>query len=452
MNKQLKYLPILLLLTMLWSSCDKYLDIVPRGQVIPETTEEQRALLNKGYNAFPRHKELLTMRGLQVTPNIDPYGLSGFPAYRNIYTWQDGADNKGQTEEYAYGSFYTVIFYCNSIIQEVTPKDEVLSQIVGEAYLLRAYSYFELTNMYGPKYSEGARNTKVVPINGTIDIEQTFPKATLGELYDQIETDLKQAEKYLKTTQWSEPRYKYRGSREALFAIASRISLYKEEWSEVLEECQKALGISKDLADLNQGEAKEFLLPTHYQSAENIWALEELFGQAIREFAFVEQGYFDSFTEGDLRKKYYFTELTDMNTWETKPGQNKIQGKDYRPTIRRAEIYLNAAEAAARLGKAEEAKQYLSTLLTKRYTAEALSTRMAELQPLTGEALVQEILLERQKELGVEGHEWYDYKRTTQPALSKVVEGKEYHLQQGDARYVLRIPLSAQETNPQLVE
>ena len=100
MNKQLKYLPILLLLTMLWSSCDKYLDIVPRGQVIPETTEEQRALLNKGYNAFPRHKELLTMRGLQVTPNIDPYGLSGFPAYRNIYTWQDGADTKGQTEEY----------------------------------------------------------------------------------------------------------------------------------------------------------------------------------------------------------------------------------------------------------------------------------------------------------------------------------------------------------------
>ena len=96
-----------------------------------------------------------------------------------------------------------------------------------------------------------------------------------------------------------------------------------------------------------------------------------------------------------------------MNTWEAKPGQNKIQGKDYRPTVRRAEIYLNAAEAAARLGKAEEAKQYLSTLLTKRYTAEALSTRMAELQPLTGEALVQEILLERQKELGVEGHEWY---------------------------------------------
>lgn len=96
------------------------------------------------------------MRGIQITPNIDPYGLSGFPAYRNIYTWQDGADTQGTTEEYTYYSLYTVIFYANSIILEVKPDDDQLSQLLGEAYLLRAYAYFELTNMYGPKYSEEA--------------------------------------------------------------------------------------------------------------------------------------------------------------------------------------------------------------------------------------------------------------------------------------------------------
>lgn len=445
------YISLLTLLLSL-TACDKYLDIVPRGQVIPHNHEEYRALLTQGYNTFPRNKELLQMRGIQITPNIDPYGLSGFPAYRNIYTWQDGADTQGTTEEYTYYSLYTVIFYANSIILEVKPDDDQLSQLLGEAYLLRAYAYFELTNMYGPKYSEEARSTKVVPINNEIDVEQKFPRATLGQLYDLIESDLKEAEKYLKVTQWQEPQYKYRGTIEALHAIASRVYLYKSDWTRSLEESQKVLAISRTLTDLRQSADKEFKLPTHYQSPENIWAMEELFGMQIREYAFASVTHYDSFDAQDLRKKLYFSELTDMNTWVSKPASGKFLGKNYRVTIRRAEVYLNAAEAASKLGKADEAKQYLMELITTRYTPEGVEAQRATLQPLTGDALINYIYAERQRELGIEGHEWYDYKRTTQPALSKVVEDKEYHLQAGDARYVLRIPISAQASNPLLAE
>lgn len=141
-----------------------------------------------------------------------------------------------------------------------------------------------------------------------------------------------------------------------------------------------------------------------------------------------------------------------MNTWVSKPASGKFLGKNYRVTIRRAEVYLNAAEAVSKLGKADEAKQYLMELITTRYTPEGVEAQRATLQPLTGDALINYIYAERQRELGIEGHEWYDYKRTTQPALSKVVEDKQYHLQAGDARYVLRIPISAQASNPLLAE
>lgn len=452
MKYNITYYITLIAMLLSLSGCDKYLDIVPKGQVIPENKEEYRALLNQGYNTFPKNKELLQMRGVQVTPNIDPYGHSGFPAYRNIYTWHDGADTQGETEEYSYYSLYTVIFYANSIILGVQPDDDDLSQLLGEAYLLRAYTYFELTNMYGPKYSAQTRDTKVVPINNEINIEQNFPRATLGQLYDQIESDLLQAEKYLKVTQWQQPQYKYRASIDALHALASRIYLYKSDWQRSLNEAQKALTISQALTDLRQSEDKEFKLPSHYQSPENIWAMEELFSMQIREYAFAAPDFYNSFSDQDLRKKLYFSELTDQNTWMSYPASGKFNGKNYRVTVRRAEVYLNAAEASARLGKSDEAKQYLMELISKRYTPEGVEAQKVALQPLTGEALISFILNERQHELGIEGHEWYDYKRTTQPALTKVVEGKEYHLQAGDARYVLRLPKSALASNPLLTE
>ncbi|MDO5017632.1 MAG: RagB/SusD family nutrient uptake outer membrane protein [Porphyromonas sp.] len=453
MNKLYIHILTGLFLITTLTACDNFLDIVPKGQVIPEETEEYKALLTRGYNVFPRNKELLQMRGVQITPNIDPYGLSGFPAFRNIYTWQDNADTQGHTEEYTYASFYTVIFHANSIIMDISEAsaagDPERAQLLGEAHLLRAYSYFELVNMYGPKYSEAERDTKVVPINNTIDIEQTLARATLGELYDAIESDLATAEKLMTVTQWEAPKDKFRASKEAVYAIASRVYLYKGDWAKSLSYSQKVLGVSTEMEDLNAAEPQ---LPTNYKSAENIWAMEDLFTFNVREYAFADQTYYDSFDDNDLRKQYYFSSLLDMNTWEEHPAQGKFNGKDFRASARRSEIYLNAAEAAARMGKDTEAKQYVATLMSKRYNTDGFQSRQEALQPLSGEALVTFILDERQKELGIEGHEWYDYKRTTQPALTKVVEDKEYRLEQGDARYVLRIPTSAISNNPQLTK
>lgn len=225
--KKITIYTLLLSLIIGLSSCDKFLDIVPKGQVIPRTSSEYRALLTKGYHAFPRNKELLQIRGIQLNPASDPYGLSGFPAYKNIYSWQDTADTEGTTREFPYASFYQVIFFTNEVIlngaNATQDSDESMDQIIAEAHILRAYSYFELANMYGPKYSTEARNTKVVPINTLIDTEQTLPRATLGEIYDLIENDLAEAEKLIKVDQWSAAQHKYRASREALLALASRV-------------------------------------------------------------------------------------------------------------------------------------------------------------------------------------------------------------------------------------
>lgn len=451
MKKIITYiLPALLILL---TGCDKYLDIVPVGQVIPGNGKEYRALLNTAYSAFPAHKEHLIMRGVQVLPVIDEYGLSGFPAYRNIYTWSDTSDSDGRTEEYKYDSFYKVIFYTNDIINNAPNAEESdgesLHQIIGEAYLLRAYCYFELANMYGPKYSDATRDTKVVPINLLIDTEQVLPRSTLGQIYDQIEKDVAEAEKLITVDTWSQPAEGYKISKVVLHAIASSIALYKGDWKKVISEVEKSLKVSRDLEDFNTSES---LLPTQYTSKENIWALEEVVGFSIRDYSMIDPAFIAKYKDGDLRRTKYFAEQLDWMTGEPYTTSAKFTGRNTRSSIRRAELFLNAAEAAARLGQADIARKYMNELLSKRYTSTALTWVQAELNGLSGEALVSWIFEERLKELAVEGHEWYDYKRTTQPALSKVIEGKTFTLKQGDARYVLQIPQSARKANPKLSE
>ena len=94
----------------------------------------------------------------------------------------------------------------------------------------------------------------------------------------------------------------------------------------------------------------------------------------------------------------------------------------------------------------------MSTLLKNRYTPAAYTTQLQHINSLSGEALVDEILLEREKELALEGHQWYDWRRTTQPEVKKSVKGEEYILKKNDPRYTLQIPKSAREANPLLSE
>ena len=69
---------------------------------------------------------------------------------------------------------------------------------------------------------------------------------------------------------------------------------------------------------------------------------------------------------------------------------------------------------------------------------------------MTADQLRTEAADDRAREFPLEGHRWFDLRRTAQPAITKTYDGQTYTLSQNDSRYTLPFPQSAVNDNPEL--
>lgn len=339
------------------------------------------------------------------------------------------------------------MFIANYVIEskdmiEEGTADEV-NQMVGESYMLRAYMHFLLVNLYGEPYTNcDPATTKAIPLKLNSDTENTLSRNTVAEVYDSILSDLVEAEKYLNVDQW-DLGYNYRFNTLSVNALRSRVYLYMGEWAKSLEASQAVLQVNNQLVDMSSSD----ILPSEYNSPENILALEQVMTAQYVRAAKVSTALWRMYTSNDLRRSKYFTQVTVSNILVAKGGSNQ-----YACSFRVGEIYLNAAEAALLTGESAmpEARTYLLTLVKQRYKTAAYAEKETAINAMGRDELLQEIYDERTRELAFEGHRWFDLRRTTRPRLEKKFSGTTYVLEENDSRYTIRIPSAAIEANPEL--
>jgi hypothetical protein len=131
--------------------------------------------------------------------------------------------------------------------------------------------------------------------------------------------------------------------------------------------------------------------------------------------AFYEHGYQDLYCTADLFNLYNSTDarvglLINGTTRDGYPAYvvdkfpNALNSdKDNLKIIRLAEVYLIAAESKARMGKDGDAQVYLNDLMAQRDPSLTYTD--------VGTALINDIVLERRKELAFEGDRFYDLQR-----------------------------------------
>lgn len=441
-----KILYIMLVGCMLMTTaCDSYLDIKPVGSVIPASLAEYRALLTRSYKdvSLLRDRGMASFRSDESFVRNKDFDLD---SYADIERWNDQAPHSS-TASFEWAVYYNILFIANHIIEneggitEGTPEE--IHQLVGEAYLMRAYMHFSLVNLYGQPYTKpGALETKSIPLKLDTDLEKVLTRQTVAEVYTSIQNDIDKAKEMISQEKWEE-RYAYRFNTVSVDALQSRVSLYKGEWKESLAASQKVMKEQAVLVDLK---AEGSLLPNHIESSENLTALEMTVSSSINNAALAAESLLNLYADGDLRLSRYFSAPDEEGFRKSQKAGNNT----FLCSFRLGEIYLNAAEAAAQLNQLAEACQYLVKLMENRYSTEAFAAKKLAVEAMTQSELIQEILNERARELAFEGHRWFDLRRTTRPRLEKTVRGEQYVLEADDPRYTLLIPKEALEANPGL--
>ncbi|MCL5247483.1 RagB/SusD family nutrient uptake outer membrane protein [Cellulophaga sp. 20_2_10] len=431
---------ILALLTLFMVGCDDYLEIEPEGKVIPETLEEFRAVLTTGYRVFPEQKSVVTYRADELVLDENSFNFSD---YKDIYSWKD-ANPDPQTTPYPYIQMYNSIFYANHVIEDGSTnieESQEKNQLIGEAYALRAYAHFDLVNLYGKPYNAATATTDLaVPLALAIDLEQVFTPVSVQAVYDQVLKDIATAKSLLNVTKF-DAGLNYRFTKTAILALEARVHTYMNNSEAALTAINAALALNNSVVNLNDTPE----LPNLYTSAESIMALEDVFDSRVRNSSTISPDLLAIYdTTNDLRFGLYFT-ADGSNYKAAKGGEQELKC-----SFRVSELLLSKAEAEAKLDNLGAAKATLLDFVKNRYQTSYMAGLTMAIDGMSSTTFLSELYKERRRELALEGHRWFDLRRSNQKTITHTINGEDFILIENDPRYTLPFPEAARFNNPEL--
>ena len=461
MRTNILYIICVAALTLGLTACDDFLDITPTGKVIAKTGEEYRALLTYEYKYFPKDRYLTTVRTDEVVLSELNTSSTDRDAYLDLWRWKDDAPAT-TTSYFGWRGYYHTIYISNYIIEHrgeiENAKASEVNQLVGEAYMMRAYCHFILVNLYAQPYTHcDPASTRGVPLMLEADVNAIPRSSSVEAVYNTILADVDQATQLLNVDQWEEGET-YRFNTVSAKALRSRVCLYMGRWQEALDAANEVIAAHGELQDMNIAvSSTDYLLPNSYKSVESIVALEKFSTNENTVIGHPEPSFVTGlYRSGDQRRtKYYKRQSSRLYDLLKEASDENVC------SFRSAEAYLNAAEASVQLGKSStEIIDILTPLMQKRLNATALATTTTAMSAMDHDQLLQEVYDERARELAFEGHRWFDLRRTTMPQLQKVYEmqpaddgtprTETYTLEQGDSRYTMRFPTEAVEANSEI--
>jgi hypothetical protein len=383
------------------------------------------------------------------------YYLSAFANY-DVFRYNELLPSS-QYVESMWGDQYRYIYQANSCIEGLTAASgltpSVRSQLLGEAYFVRAFMHFYLVNMYGD-----------VPLITSTDYKINNVKARerTEVVYDTIINDLKRAENLMADDYPTGKRT--RPNKAAALALLARAYLYTGKWPEAEAAANAVLtngryALLKDLNSVFLAESREALWQlqsVNVALGRNTWegfATVPATATGASLFRLDSVNLIHQFdTTKDLRFKrwvdnrksaatgniaYYFPYKYKVRTSATSTiTENSM-------VMRIAEQFLIRAEARIQQDKLSDGRSDLDSI-RMRAGLTALPTSLDK------PALLLATEKERQLELFAEwGHRWFDLKRTGRaPAVLKPIKGDKWK----DTDVLYPIPAAARSTNINLTQ
>ncbi|MDG1871522.1 MAG: RagB/SusD family nutrient uptake outer membrane protein [Flavobacterium sp.] len=396
--------------------------------------------------------------------------------FLTAYNWTGLNNENSQDVRMPYRTYYRIVRNANTIINatDAATGSEADKKIIkGQALLYRAFCHFQLVQIYGKRYVNGTENSQLgVPIILNISSESN-PRSTVEEVYTQINKDLDEANTLL--IGYVKPNNSHLNLKVAQ-GLKARVALVQGNWAIAADYASKAkTGLSlmtttEYTAGFNDYTNREWMWGSHINEVQT-----EYFGNFG---AYMSRNYSSTVIRTcpkAINSKLYATiPTTDVrSTIFSKTGAHPnitlvstaskfpytsqkflaVSTGDSRcdiPYMRVAEMYLIEAEAKARLGSAD-ATNILSTFLKSRNPSFTISTNV-------GQALIDEILLQRRIEFWGEGFRFFDIKRTNAPLdrtganHDNAIINSVNNVPASDKRWQWLIPRAEINANPLIVQ
>ena len=400
--KQLIYTCVLMCCVMC-SSCNDYLDIVPKGNKIPTTLADYEALLRDEYTIGQTSisNALYLLNDYYVTVS----NLNSPTLTRANYMWDETADRilLNNADESTYYQLYAAISSCNLIIENVPSATEAtdaeLAEVIAYAKVIRSLCYFVLANYYADTYDAATAGEKLsVPLITSANINAPSLQVTIQAIYDFIIQGVQEAIGEGLPEQSMTVLHPNLG---AAYALLARVYLQMQNYSEALSYANLALGQNDQLYDWNA------YYDEHRSTIENP---EDYTGLPTpTDYSYVENYYFrcgngsPNYTTNELNipveraERFEEGDARFLSRWKL---YSQNQDTYYRGVgngyfnwggLTTTEVYLIKAECQAHLAQGGDFTEAMNTLNAVRQTR----IRPEVYQPLTASTLTEAIELIR---------------------------------------------------------
>ncbi|MEO6868858.1 MAG: RagB/SusD family nutrient uptake outer membrane protein [Ginsengibacter sp.] len=451
---KLKYI-LLLVVAISFGSCKKdFLAIKSnKNLVIPITLNDMQALLD---NADVMNLSMPSLGEISADDyylTYDGWNSITTPKERNAYIWAKDI-YEGITPIGDWNYMYRIVFYANNVLEGLEKLDRTndpatYDHIKGGALFLRAYAFYQLSQLFCLPYNPGTSSKDLgIPLRLKSDINLPSKRASVEETYSRIISDLTSAASLLPTV----VNYKTRPGRNAAFAMLSKIYLLMQGYNKSLEYSDSAiLNSAGQLIDFNllsvaasypiAANNEEVIFQTSLSRSVN------LLSSRIN----IDSTLYNLYSNDDLRRKAFFTIKSGHLIFK---GSYNGSSPYLFSGLALDEIFLNKAECLVRLGQIAKGIETLSYLMEKRY----VTGKYTSITTTDETEALRIVLQERRKELLMRGIRWSDLRRlnlieATSKKLIRILNNQQYELSPKSPNYVLPIQdnviqLSGIEQNP----
>jgi hypothetical protein len=491
--KEIKYIVVILTVLFAGNSCsDDFLDKSPTKEISIEdfgkSAKKNNALYASTLNGL---YTMMFATGTGGTSNHTDFGQKGWDIYSdmlssdmalsvNTYGWYSDFTKLLVSVDYTdtgnympWRYYYRIIRSTNLIIEsfggnDVVPEGES-KYSMGQARAMRAYAYFNLSQLYVKEYDESA---VILPIYDSPN-QQNQAQSSLKEVFDFIINDLELAISYL-------DGFERLNKNEVNRDVARGLLAYVYAAQGTTESRQKAKKLAEDIIsggtfpltskDECVGGFNDVTTPSWMWGVDitpdNGLSLISWWGQMdIYTYSYswagdrkaIDQSLFNAIHANDIRKTQFYNKSSS--------GYHLVpNGKFYHPDkniggqrtietdylyMRVDEMYLLSAEMSAKSGDDAAAKTRLKEVLALRFDNAA---DYANVDNLSGQSLLDEILLQSRIELWGEGKSYLLMKRnkltTVRGSNHLVLVGEQ--IPYNDERLTLEIPQSEIQNNPNI--